>query len=275
MNPTHIDFTGSKHAIRRWMLISLIVGGVLIALPTWVLGTPPDFNDDGAVDFCDAITFSSIFYMNDLRADLNGDGVVDAVDILLFAQAMCTGPSKTAVNGTATIGVYFDTAGLNDSLVNVPANTLVTFYVVAHGVTEVNGIGGYTFRVAENSTSTIVDDAPPAGFIYGGSDAADNPGVDMGCAIGTATDCPGPGSSIVLNTYTLYFTGDDTTMEVVGLNDCAAPSVSPSYVSCGVEGVPCDWTYFSYGATNGRAFITSGPVAAEAQSWSTVKALYR
>lgn len=275
MNPTHIDFTRTKQAIRRWKLITLIVGGVLIALPTMVLAAPPDYNDDGAVDFCDAIVFGSIFYMNDPRADLNDDGDFDILDINILINSMCTGPPKTAVDGTATIGVYFDTAGLNNSLVNVSANTEVTFYVVAHGVTDVNGIGGFTFKVTENSTAAILTDAPPPGFDYVGVHGPISGDGYKGCGLGTTTDCLGPASSIVLNTYTMFFFGEDTTIEVVGLDHCAAPSVSPSYVSCGVEGDPCDWTYFTYGETNGQAFVTTEPVAVDAQSWSRVKALYR
>ncbi len=276
MKPTNIFSNRAKIVSRRWHLVLWIVTGLLIALPAWGQGTPPDYNDDGAIDFCDAAVFVSDFMSGNLRSDLNNDGDVNIMDVNEFLSVYCDGPDKTAVNGTATIGAYFDTAGLGNELVNVPANTLVEFYVVAHGVEDLDGIGGYTFRVTENSSAVIASDAPPAGFFDVGSGSApidDNTG--MHCTLASDVTCLGPAGSIVLNTYSLLFLGVDTTIEVVGLNDCSAPSASPSYVSCGIDGVPCDWTYFTYGPTNGQAFVTSEPVGVETESWSAVKALYR
>lgn len=269
MKPTHIAFARTKQTVRVWLRISLIIGAVALALPAWAA---PDVNGDGSVDFCDGVVFAADLFSNNLRSDFNNDGVVNLSDTAILLGVYCSGPPQSVVPGNATIGVYFDAAGTITQLVNVPASTPVTFYVVAHGVTDPAGMGGYTFQVTENSTAIITGDTPPAGFLA-------NPGhvasPDGKCALGSDTTCLGPASSIVLNTYTLMFFGVDTTLEVVGLNDCSAPSASPSYVSCGVAGVPCDWTYFAYGPSNGRAFITSQPVGLENASWSAVKAQYR
>lgn len=275
MKPTNIANARAKQTIRVWLRISLIAGVLALSLPAWA-GT--DLNGDGSVDFCDSVVFASDLYSNNLRSDFNSDGIVNLEDTAILLAAYCTGPDQTVVPGTATIGVYFDAAGTITKKVNVPASTIVTFYVVAHGVTDVAGTGGYTFKVNEeltdkvnvDSADILLNDAPPAGFIGFGNVPADGE-----CILGSYTDCLGPADTIVLNTYTLLFQGLDTTLSVVGLNDCSAPSESPSYVSCGDDGVPCDWTYFDYGVSNGQAFITSKPVGVEAESWSAVKAHYR
>jgi hypothetical protein len=269
MKPTNIAFACTKQTIRVWLRISLIAIVVAMALPAWAA---PDVNGDGSVDFCDGVVFTADFFSNNLRSDFNNDGVVNLSDAAILAAVYCSGPAQSVVPGAATIGVYFDAAGTITQLVNVPASTSVTFYVVAHGVTDPAGMGGYTFQVTENSSAIITSDAPPPGFL---ANPGHSPAPDGKCALGSDTTCLGPAGPIVLNTYTLMFLGVDTTVEVVGLNDCSAPSASPSYVSCGVAGVPCDWTYFAYGASNGQAFITSQPVGVETESWSAVKAQYR
>ena len=66
----------------------------------------------------------------------------------------------------------------------------------------------------------------------------------------------------------------DTTIDLRGADDCSAPSALPSYVSCGIAGTPCDWTYFAYEQPNGRALIVN-VVGGETANWSEIKARYR
>ncbi|MBK7702229.1 MAG: hypothetical protein IPI34_04690 [bacterium] len=229
-----------------------------------------DLNGDGAIDFCDYQVFAGDFISNNLRSDFSGDGVVNLTDTALLAAVYCTGPAKTAVAGTATIGVYFDPAGTISQLVNIPAPSVVDLYVVAHGVTEVGGLGGYTFDMDENSSAVLLSEIRPAGFLgFVGHDSA-----QAMCVMGGIEVCMGPASAIVLDHYTLLYMGDDTTIDLRGVNHCSAPSALPSYVSCGDAGTPCDWTYFDYEKPNGRALIVH-IVGGETANWSEIKARYR
>lgn len=244
-----------------------------LALPAFVAALDPpstDLNGDGAVDFCDGQVYAGDFATNNLRSDFSGDGTVNLTDTALLATDYCTGPAKTAVAGSATIGVYFDPAGTISQLVNIPAPSLVDLYVVAHGVADAGGLGGYTFDMDENSSAVLLSEIPPAGFIgLPGHDAS-----QAMCVMAGIETCMGPAGSIVLDRFTLLYMGADTTIDLRGANHCSAPSALPSYVSCGIAGTPCDWTYFAYERPNGRALIVN-VVDGETANWSEIKARYR
>ncbi len=139
MNPTNIAKARAKQTIRVWLRISLIAVVVAMALPAWA---GPDVNGDGSVDFCDGVVFTADWLSGNLRSDFNNDGIVNLLDYSILRDVYCTGPAQSVVPGPATIGVYFDAAGTITEKVNVPASTFVTFYVVAHGVTDAAGTGG-------------------------------------------------------------------------------------------------------------------------------------
>lgn len=255
---------------RRVSTILGVAVAILAATAAVDVALAQDYNGDGTVDVCDEIVFATDFVTNNLRSDYTNDGVVNLADTAVFIQYVCDGPTATAAAGPATIGVYFDPAGTQTFLPSPPIGTLVDLYIVAHGVTNPSGIGGFTFKVTENSSSIIVsNDFLPdwLGLLYDD--------ISQGiCDMGGINTCLNPAATILLPHYVMLYLGQDTEITVQGANICDAPSVSPSYVSCGVDGTPCDWTYFGFDASNGIARI-GPPVATEETNWSSLKAMYR
>lgn len=52
---------------------------------------PPDFNDDGAVDTRDVVSFLNAWAAGDPEADFNSDGAVNTLDVLAFLNAWAAG----------------------------------------------------------------------------------------------------------------------------------------------------------------------------------------
>lgn len=230
-----------------------------------------DYNGDGRVDVCDEIVWGTDLSTNNLRSDFNNDGVVNLADEALFVPQVCSGPVASAAPGTATIGVYFDVAGTQTFLPAPASFTVVDLYIVAHGVTSPAGIGGFTFQLTENSSSLFVNDFPFTGWYPLYSHSPQDGITDLG---GLFNTCFAPASTIVLDRYALLYLGDYTTINIHGANICDAPSVLPSYVSCGVDGTPCDWTYFGFDSSGGTAVI-GPPITADPLNWSSLKATFR
>lgn len=210
-----------------------------------------DLNGDGAVDFCDQVMLSGDLANGNPRSDFNDDDVVNLTDVYLFHQCYPSGPQKVAAQGAATIGVYFDEAGTISRLNDVPAFTWVDVYIVAHGVTDPAGIGGYMFRLDNPSPFPVISETPPAGFTsFDGHDTTTGR-----CVRATLGACLAPAPAVILTRYrVMFFGGQDLVLGLTGMNRSDAPSQFPSYLGCCFDGLPCEWTYFDPAAL-GRAVI--------------------
>ena len=252
--------------------VKVVVGGVTLAgTPLSIDVASPDMNGDLLVDFRDFVEFSPAFggaYSS--CADLNFNGIVNIDDALALYDYLCrTCPSGTPISNTTMageIGVFFDTAGTQTGIQGLNPGDNFEFHVVAFSAP--GGIAGFQFGVT-------VDDANVTVSGYSTSPGLDIGDVHLNPMIGLYNGVEQISSPTLLASFQATLTGPVTDSPIClgppGINQCGSEPSGPAYIRYS-DG---EWRQFNQ-AYEGCAYINGyGPVATEATSWGSLKAIFR
>lgn len=234
----------------------------------------PDIDGNLVVDVCDVAILGSDFQSAAYRSDFTCDGTVDLADFTVFTPHLChycpdDSPYEN-VEQSGEVGIFFDAAGTQSGILDVPVGGLFTFYVVATSAP--GGISGYEFGVDVDAgfVTLIAETTYPIGMTYRpyGSIGDVNAGI--------AGPCLPEVGPILLAEYQAVNQTSTTQVPIClrgsgALGTCLPDDTRPAYTDC----AQCAWRYFG-SAYDGCAVLNgTGPIAAEPTTWSAIKGLYR